>query len=81
VLLWKTSTPNSEAVIREGPWKLFIPTGRRGELELYDIPHDSFEKTNVAAAHPDVVEKLKIKVDAWRGSLPKSYLKTGDKQD
>jgi N-acetylgalactosamine-6-sulfatase len=80
-LLWKTSTPNSEAVIREGPWKLFSPSSRRGELELYDVPHDSLEKINVAAAHPDIVEKLKAKVDAWRATLPKSYLKTGDKQD
>ena len=45
------------------------------------IPADSYEKNNVAAAHPDVVKALKAKVDVWRDALPKTYIKTGDKQD
>jgi N-acetylgalactosamine-6-sulfatase len=81
-LFWKTSTPGSEAVIREGNWKLFSPSRKNGgDLELYDVPSDPYEKNNLAAAHPDIVKSLKAKVDTWRNALPKEYLKTADKQD
>lgn len=81
-LFWKTSTAGSEAVIREGQWKLFSPSRKNGgELELYDVTADSYEKNNLVAMQPEIVKALKAKVDAWRDALPKAYLKTGDKQD
>ena len=47
-LLWKTSAPNSDAAIRVGPWKLFSPTTKRGQAELYNVLDDPFEANNVA---------------------------------
>lgn len=80
-LLWKTSATGSEAVIREGDWKLISPTRKRGVTELYNIPADPFEKNNLAKTNPEVVKRLEAKVSAWRNGLPKEYLKTADKQD
>ena len=38
--------------------------------ELYDIEADWAETTNVARAHPDVVDALTKKMLAWKRSLP-----------
>ncbi len=57
--------------IRDGDWKLLVNhDGSRAEL--YDIPHDSGEEHNVAAAHPDVVKELTSQALAWQRSLPPS---------
>ena len=81
-LLWKTSSPGSESLIREGQWKLRHPTRKNGgELELYDITVDPAELKNLAAQHPEIVKELSAKVEAWGATLPKEYLKTKDKQD
>lgn len=52
--------------IRTPPWKLHRFHDR---YELYDILQDETESTNVADAHPDVVESLAAKMDAWADSL------------
>ena len=79
-LLWKTSSVNSDAGIREGQWKLIHPTRRNGaELALYDIVNDPGEKQNLVSRHPDIVEKLSTQVAGWVGTLPKEYIKTDDK--
>ncbi|MEI8290477.1 MAG: sulfatase-like hydrolase/transferase [Verrucomicrobiota bacterium] len=81
-LFWKTSAPGSDSFIREGQWKLRHPTRRNdGELELYDLADDPGESKNVAKQHPDIVQKLSSKVEEWVATLPKKYLKTGDKED
>jgi len=80
-LLWKTSAPQSPGTIRDGQWKLHHPNGKRGEIELYDVPADPGEIKNLAAQHPDVVKRLSAKLEAWQTTLPKSYDKSdeGDK--
>lgn len=81
-LLWKTSSPGSEALIREGQWKLCFPTRKKdGEIELYDIIADPAESKNVAKQHPDIVKRLSAKVESWVATLPKAYEKTKDKDD
>ena len=81
-LFWKTSATGSESFIREGSWKLRHPTRKNdGELELYDLTKDPSETDNVAKRHPDIVQRLSTKVEAWVARLPKEYLKTGDKGD
>ena len=81
-LLWKTSRPNSEAVIREGQWKLCQPAAKKDtQVELYDLAADPTELRNVAARHPDIAKKLSAKVRGWVATLPKDYIKTNDKQD
>ena len=63
--LYFTASQKLEA-IRQGPWKLFLldPAKRKGEPirsapALYDVTKDLAELDNVAAQHPDVVERLK----------------------
>ena len=75
-------TPNIDSLARDGQWKLRHPTRKNhGELELYDIIADPAELKNLAARHSDIVKRLSAKVEAWVATLPKEYLKTGDKQD
>lgn len=81
-LFWKTSSPGADSFIREGQWKLRRPTRKNdGVLELYDLAADTAESNNVAAQHPDIVEKLTAKLEAWNAALPKEYEKTKDKLD
>ena len=59
---------NELHAVRVGPWKLFLPDRKvfygyvkdRGTagVELYNLEEDIGEKRNVAAAHPEVVERL-----------------------
>jgi len=44
-------------VVRMGSWK-GIRNAATGALELYDLAKDIGEKTDVAAAHPDIVSRL-----------------------
>jgi hypothetical protein len=78
-LMWKTSSVNSDAGIRDGQWKLIYPTRKnRAELALYDIENDPGESENIASRHPDIVKKLSSKVQSWVETLPKDYIKTDD---
>lgn len=81
-LLWKTSSPGSEAYIRDGQWKLrFAVRKNQGEHELYNILQDSVEANNVAAQHPEIVKKLAAQTATWVATLPKEYEKTKDKDE
>ncbi len=80
-LFWKASSTGSDSLVRDGRWKLVHPSRRRGEVELYDIVVDPAESKNVAAEHPDILKKLSAELTAWVATLPKEYLKSGDKQD
>jgi hypothetical protein len=42
-------------LVREGKWKLIVSTKK---TELYDIPNDTGEATNLAAEYPEVVTQL-----------------------
>lgn len=76
-LFWKASSPRSTPVIRRGDWKLFLPYGKRGEPELFDLKADPGETKDVAAAHPQVVKELSAALKKWNDTLPASYEKTG----
>jgi len=43
--------------VREGPWN-FVASGS----ELYNMDEDLAEKTNMASAHPEIVERLKARL-------------------
>jgi arylsulfatase A-like enzyme len=77
-LFWKTNAVRSDIAIRDRDWKLFYPTRNRGETELYDLSVDPRESMNVAAKHPEVVKELTAKVEKWKATLPKDYVKTSD---
>jgi len=36
------------------------------EFELFDHRKDPLDSTDIAAAHPDVVQRLNHELDAWR---------------
>ncbi len=55
--------------IRAGDWKLLMNPDR-SRVELYDIPNDPTQMDNLAAQHPEVVERLAANVLAWQKTLP-----------
>lgn len=62
--------------IREGDWKLlFNPDQSR--VELYDIPRDPYENTNLAAANPSVVKRMMARALAWQKTLPSGPVDPG----
>jgi arylsulfatase A-like enzyme len=49
-------SPKRDLALRQGPWKLvFTANGKR---ELYDLKSDLGETKDLAATHPEVVERL-----------------------
>jgi N-acetylgalactosamine-6-sulfatase len=55
--------------IRDGKWKLLMNPDR-SRVELYDIPGDPSELSNVAKKHPDIVKRLSKQVLTWQATLP-----------
>lgn len=55
------------AAVMTDRWRLVSPTvdGDPTRLELYDIREDPAQKSNIAAAHPAVVEELRAKYEEW----------------
>ncbi|HKA23844.1 MAG TPA: arylsulfatase [Candidatus Eisenbacteria bacterium] len=59
------------AAIRQGDWKLIWRTPLPASLELYDLADDPYEKTDVAAQHPDKVAELQKRVQELAGQSAK----------
>ncbi len=58
--------------VRDGRWKL-VAKGAAGKWELYDTEVDRTEMQDLAASHPEVVDHLAAKWEAWgqeAGVLP-----------
>lgn len=55
--------------MRDGDWKLLLNPDR-SRVELYRIPDDPMEMTNLAAAHPAIVRRMSEKMLAWQKTLP-----------
>ncbi len=55
--------------VREGEWKFFAAQDA-AKVELYDLPNDPEERTNVAAQHPEVVARFNQLVQTWQATLP-----------
>jgi N-acetylgalactosamine-6-sulfatase len=75
-LFWKLNNERSELVVRDGRWKLFVPHGKRGELQLYDVHSDPGETRNVAADNAELVAKLRAQLETWNATLPAEYSKS-----
>jgi N-acetylgalactosamine-6-sulfatase len=62
--------------IRDGNWKLLLNPDR-SRIELYNIPEDPSELTNLADRHSDLVEKMASAVLTWQQELPKGPILPG----
>jgi arylsulfatase A-like enzyme len=62
--------------IRDGDYKLLMnPDGSR--IELYDIPQDPTQLSNIAEKDTDVVARLSERLLAWNKTLPKGPVDPG----
>lgn len=69
---WKLILPHRHRHQKEAPGKDGFPAGevmQPIELSLFNLRKDPFEKTNLAAQHPDVVERLMKIVEEGRQDL------------
>jgi hypothetical protein len=57
-LYWEFYEQGSRQAVRLANWKGVIQPMGSEHVELYDLNHDLGEKTDVAAAHRDVVQKI-----------------------
>ena len=62
------------AGIREGDWKLIWRTPLPSAIELYNIPQDPSEKSNVAADHPEKVAELQNRANELAATMAKPML-------
>ncbi|RMF96188.1 MAG: sulfatase, partial [Planctomycetota bacterium] len=53
--------------VRDGRWKLLAY--RSGKTALYDVEHDISEQHDVAARHPEIVERLVESLKAWEREM------------
>ncbi|MFO0868945.1 MAG: arylsulfatase [Pirellulales bacterium] len=60
----------SQAVLYQGRWKGLRLRTMDAPLELYDVQRDPGERDNVAAQHPDLVERLTAYLDTARSESP-----------
>ncbi len=69
-LYWELNEAGGRRAIRMGDWKAVEyrvnDPENRGPVELYNLAEDIGETNNLAAEHPDLVEKLTAKMDAAR---------------
>lgn len=52
-------------LLKEGRWKLIVPTGADASTELYDVQADPTEVKNLAREQPAMVRQLREDLDAW----------------
>ena len=93
-------TSPSRTAIRSGDWKLLVGASEKDaeeaaddaevpkRIELYNLATDIGEKNNLAAANPEKVSELRVRLDAWMNAavppgssgLPVSGKKRGGKR-
>lgn len=56
------------SAIRSGDYKL-VDLFADGKKDLYNLKNDIGEHQNIAAQHPDIVNKLYAELDAWRKKI------------
>jgi arylsulfatase A-like enzyme len=61
-----------DLAMREGEWKLLCNYDGSSP-QLYQLPGDAAEASNLSGRHPDVVEKMTRAVVAWHAGLPPDH--------
>ena len=66
--------------IRDGDWKL-IEFFEEGNLELFDLGKDPFEKKNLAEEMPEKAEEMLKELKKWRKSVGAQMMTANPKYD
>ncbi len=56
---WELHEAQSLQAVRWGDWKA-VRNGPQAQVEIYDLKSDAAERNNLAAAHPELVEKALV---------------------
>jgi arylsulfatase A-like enzyme len=70
---WEFHEKGSKQAVRMGDWKA-VRLAINKPLELYNLKNDIGETNNVAAAHPEVVEKIERYLKTARTESPRWVL-------
>jgi len=60
---------NPDLAVREGKWK-YLVNHDGSTPQLYDLPADPGESTNLTASHPELVARLDKALRAWNQQMP-----------
>jgi arylsulfatase A-like enzyme len=77
-LYWEFHEGGFQQAVRAGDWKA-LRKKLGSPLELYDLKADVGEKTDVAARHPDVVQRIEAYLRTARTDSPHWPVKAGKK--
>lgn len=76
---WNRGIPHysHNAALRDGDWKLVLPFLTRNLVSeestlspaLYNLKDDPFEITDLAEQHPERVQKMNARIDAWAADV------------
>jgi arylsulfatase A-like enzyme len=66
----KMSVDSGPSAWNDNQYKLHKRVG--GKLELYDLAKDRAEKDDLAAAHPEIVKRMKAELENWQRSVIQS---------
>ncbi len=61
---------NPDLAMRSGQWK-YLVNYDGSDPQLYDLGTDAIESNNVAAQHPNIVERMQMLLTEWNTQLPK----------
>jgi len=67
ILFWR-SVGGFEYAVRQGEYKLYMSRYKDRTL-LYNLDVDPFEHEDIASQHPQLVEELKNKYEAWNSEM------------
>lgn len=56
----------AQSAIREGKWKLLVGGPRS---YLFDLESDPEEKHNLITRHPDIAQRLRVRLESWASEL------------